>query len=73
MSDNRLQDKFLELSFHDQSIWDWMAIPVIAIPLNKIYKLSADPQQQDPEPIKNSHEKVILPEVLLTLELYLMR
>ena len=50
-----------------------MAIPVIAIPLNKIYKLSAD-QQQDPELIKNWCEKVILPEVLLTaLELYLVR
>ena len=49
-----------------------MDIPVIAIPLDRIYKLSAD-QQQDPEPIKNWRETVILPKVLSTLELYLMR
>ena len=49
-----------------------MAIPVIAIPLNQIYKLSAD-QQQDPEQIKNWCETVILPEVLSTLEFYLLR
>ena len=69
MSDNRLQDKFLELSYYDQLILDWMSISVIAIPLNKICKLSAD-QQQDPELIKNWHEKIVLPEVLSTLELY---
>ena len=48
-----------------------MAIPVITIPLDKMYKLSAN--QQDPELIKNWHERIILPEVLSTLELYLMR
>ena len=49
-----------------------MDIPVIAIPLDRIYKLSAD-QQQDPEPMKNWRETVILPKVFSTLELYFMR
>ena len=48
-----------------------MAIPVISIPLDKIYKLSAD--QQGPKPIEKWRERVVLPEVLSALKLYFMR
>ena len=48
-----------------------MAIPVISIPLDKIYKLSAN--QQGLELIEKWHERVVQPEVLLVLKLYFMR